>query len=273
MGAVCIVMSEFRLPVFEHARNKKLAHFVVVLRNQIGALEELSQVLSRSKVNILSGFHESPVGSEGSWSFFADLTDSALSPDKLANELSRSPNVLNVKFRTNDIGFIVDTFHFPPGLVGPILVMSVASFREMIRHIREIVGDPVADVLIHQLGIANGKGIAQGIESVFGRRPSREELEEFLHLIRAAGWGVETLKEIDYEASTARIQVANCTECSFYPKSSKPQSQFVRGSYEASFRHLFGKSVDTDEVLCVAKGDAVCEFTVKPHHGQSGNNS
>jgi predicted hydrocarbon binding protein len=147
--------------------------------------------------------------------------------------------------------------------------MSVASFREMTRHIREMAGGPVGDVLIHQLGISNGKGIAQSIESVFGTRPSREELEEFLHLIRAAGWGVETLKEIDYEASTAKVQVANCTECSFYDKSSKPQSQFVRGSYEAQFGHLFGKTVDTEEVLCIAKGDAVCEFTVGPRHGQS----
>ena len=263
-------MMSFHLPVFEQARNRTLAHFVVTMRNQIGVLEEVSRILTRNTVNVLSGFHETPMGSHGSWSFFADMTDSVVPTDKLANELSRSPNVLGVTFRTNQIGIIVDTFHFPPSLQGPILVLSVASFREMIRHIREIMGDHAGDVLLHQLGIANGKGIAQTIESIFGTRPNKEELEEFLHLIRTAGWGVETLKEIDYEASAAKVQVADCTECSFYPKSSKPQSQFVRGSYEATFGHLFEKPVDTEEVLCIAKGDAVCEFTVKPRPGQAG---
>jgi predicted hydrocarbon binding protein len=141
----------------------------------------------------------------------------------------------------------------------------------MFRHVREIVGvGSVGDVLIHQLGIANGKGIAQNMESLFGKRPRREELEEYLHLIRAAGWGVETLKELDYEASTATIQLAHCTECSFYSQSSKPQSQFVRGSYSAQFSWLFDKPVDVEEVHCIAKGDSVCEFVVKPRESTGG---
>jgi len=260
-----IAVRVLHLPVSEYAPNRKLAHFVLTMRNQIGAIEESSRVLARSKVNILSGFHEAPAGSDGTWSFFADLTDATLSVDKLADELSRSPNVLDVKFRVSATGFVADTFHFPPRLVGPILIMSVASVKEMFRHVREIVGaGSVGDVLIHQLGIANGKGIWQAIESLFGKRPSREALEEFLHLIRAAGWGVETLKELDYEASTARIQLAYCTECSFYSQSSRPQSQFVRGSYSAQFSGLFGKPVDVEEVHCIAKGDNICEFIVKP---------
>ena len=253
------------LPVFEYARGRVLAHFVLTLRNQVGVIEELSNVLTRSKVNILSGFHVAPVGSDGTWSFFVDVTDATLSPDELAKEFSRSPNVLDVKFRVSRVGFIADMFHFPPRFVGPILVISAASLKEMFRHIRELLGTgSVGDILIHQLGIANGRGIGQSIASVFGKRPSRGELEEFFHLLRAAGWGVETLKEFDYETSTARVQVANCTECSFYSQASQPQSQFVRGSYEAQFTAIFGKPVDVEEVLCTAKGDSICEFVVKP---------
>jgi predicted hydrocarbon binding protein/predicted amino acid-binding ACT domain protein len=253
------------LPVFEQARDKTLAHFVITMRNQVGVLEELSQVLTRSKVNILSGIHEAPVGSDGKWSFFVDATNATSSPDELSKEFSRSPNVLDVKFRVSRIGFISDLFHFPPRSVGPILVMSVASLREIFRHLREILGTgPVGDVLIHQLGIGNGKGIGQTIQSLFGKRPNREELEEYLHLIRTAGWGVETLKELDYENSAARIQLAQSTECGFYDNSSKPQSQFVRGTYEATFSALFEKPVNAEEVRCISKGDGVCEFVIKP---------
>lgn len=221
-------------------------------------------------MNILSGFHVAPVGSDGTWSFFIDLTDATLPPDQLAKEFSRSPNVLDVKFRVSRMGFIADMFHFPPRFVGPILVISAASLKEMFRHIREILGTgSVGDIVIHQLGIANGKGIGESIVSVFGKRPSRQELEEYFHLLRAAGWGVETLKEFDYETSTARVQVANCTECSFYIQASKPQSQFVRGSYEAQFSAVFEKPVDVEEVHCIAMGDTVCEFVVKPRESTS----
>ena len=271
MGGVDdIPVREHHLPVFECAPNRILAHFVLTMRNQIGAIGESSQVLARCKVNTLSGSHEAPVGTAGTWSFFADMTGATLPSDKLAEELSRLPNVLDVKFRVRRTGFIADTFHFPPRLVGPILIMSVASVKEMFNHVREIVGTgSVGDVLIHQLGIANGKGIGESIESLFGKRPSREELEEYLHLIRVAGWGVETLKELDFETSTARIQVAHNVECSFYSQSSKPQSQFVRGSYEAQFSRLFGKKVDAEEVSCIGKGDAVCEFIVKPRENSA----
>ena len=266
MGADIMAVRGFHVPVSEHARNRILAHFVLTMSNQVGVLEGIARVLARCKVNILSGCHEAPVGSDGVWSFFADVTDTTLPPDELAKALSRAPSVRDVKFRVSRTGFIADMFHFPPEFVGPILVMSVASMREMFRHAKEIVGDSAGDVLIHQLGLANGKGVASGIESVFGKRPTREELEEYLHLIRAAGWGVETLKELDYEGATARVQLAQSTECSFYTRSSKAQSQFVKGSYEAQFSALFGKPVVAEEVLCVGKGDLVCEFVVKPRN-------
>ena len=257
----------FLLPVFQAGRNRMLAHFVVTMRNVIGATEQISGVLARNHVNILSGYQNAPIGSDGRWSFFVDMTDATLTPDKMSDELAHLSTVIDVKFRSSSGGFLADAFHFPPQLTQgrPVLIISLDSMAMIRSRLDSIMGQrATVDVLFHQMGIANGNGIWKGIESTLGGKPSRENLEEFFHLIRMAGWGVETLKEIDYEASTARLQLAQSAECSFHGQSSSPQSQFVRGSYQAVFSGLFGKPVDVEEVRCIAKGDSVCEFVVKP---------
>lgn len=249
----------------ESAPHRNLAHFVLKLRNQIGALEAVSGLAARKSVNILSGFHEAPVGSDASWSFFADMTDAKLSTNRLADEYSRMPMVLDVKFRESSTGFISDAFHFPIRLGNrPLIMLSVDSMAAIFRHIREMLGaGTAANVIIHQMGIATGKEIYGGFESRFGKNAPREVLEEFLHFVRAAGWGWETLKELDVQGSTARVEFAHNAECSSYDRASTPQSQFVRGTYSGFFSGLFGRPVQAEEGRCIAKGDIFCEFVVK----------
>jgi len=263
-------MSEFSLRprslgASESAEGKTLAHFLLKLRNHIGALEDVSSVAGRNSVNILSGFHEAPVGSDASWSFFADMTDAKLSADRLADEFSKLPSVLEVKFRVTSSGFIADAFHFPVRLgTRPLVMFSVDSMISIFRHMKEMLGDKVAVVLIHQMGISAGEGIYRGFEIRFGKGASREALEEFLHSVRASGWGCETLKALNVENSNAVIEFTHSAECSSYSHEATPQSQFIRGTYSGFFSGFFGKHIDADEVRCVAKGDPACEFALNP---------
>lgn len=223
-------------------------------------------MVAAKSVNILSGFHEAPIGLEASWSFFADITDAGLSADKLAEEFSRSPMVLEVKSRVTSTGFIADSVHFPIRLgTRPLVMLSIGSMAALFRHVKEMFGaGPAADIIIHQMGLSVGKEIYEGFESQFGKNVSREVLEEYLHIVRAAGWGWETLKELDTQASSARVEFAHNAECLSYQRASKPQSQFVRGTYAGFFSGLFDKRATAEEVRCVAKGDTVCEFVLKP---------
>ena len=251
----------------EYASNKSLAHFVLRLRNRTGVLEAVSGVVARNKVNILSGFHETISESESMWSFFGDVTGANVSAAQLADELSRlSMSVLDVKFRVTSLGFIADAFHFPSCLGGRPLVMFTTSCMEAIfRHVREILGTgSAADVIIHQMGLSNGKEMYGAFESRFGKGAPQQVLVEYLHLIRAAGWGCETLTEFDVNRATVRIELDHCVECSIYESSKTPRSQFVRGTYSAFFSGFFGRPVDAEEVRCIACNDNVCEFLLKP---------
>jgi len=248
----------------EGSRSRTLAHLVLRLKNQNGILEAASLV-SRHHVTILSGFHESSADSGTLWSFFVDMTDADVSADKLAEEFSRQPFVLNASIRANSLGFIADSFHFPIRMGSrPVVMFSVDAMKNVFQHLKSMLGPKVADVMIHQMGVSSGEGIYRGFELQFGKEATREQLEEFLHLVRATGWGCETLAELDSEASTARIKFANSVECPTNSSNSRAQSQFIRGTYSAFFSGFFGKPVEAEEVHCVAKGDAVCEFLLKP---------
>lgn len=241
-------------------------HFVLRLRNQTGVLKAVSAIAAERSVNILSGFHEAPVGSEASWSFFADITDAKLSADELAEEFSRLPVVLEVKSRVSSMGFLADSVHFPIRMGNrPLVMFSIDSMTALFRHLKDMFGaGTAAGVIIHQMGLSVGKEIYGGFESRFGKSVSRDVLEEYLHLVRAAGWGWETLKELDVETSSARVEFAHNAECLSYVQGLAPQSQFVRGIYSGFFSGLFGRHVNAEEVRCVAKGDTVCEFLLKP---------
>jgi predicted hydrocarbon binding protein len=249
----------------ENVKGRSLAHFVLTLRNHVGVLQGVSSLTSKHQVNILSGYHEIPAGSDALWSFFADMTDADVSADQLSSEYAQLPSVLDVKFRASSFGFIADFFNFPVTLnTHPLLMVTVDSMMTVFRHMREMLGEKVACVVIHQMGVSSGEAIYRAFEARFGRQASREELEEFLHLVRCTGWGWETLTELHMETSTAKVTFAGSVECLFFSGSSQPQSQFVRGTYSGFFSGLFGKIVEADEVRCVAKGDSICEFLLKP---------
>jgi len=164
----------FLLPVVQAGQNRLLAHFVVTIRNVIGATEQISGVLAKNRANILSGWQSAPIGSDSRWSFFVDMTDATLTPDKLCDELSHLSTVIDVKFRFSSGGFLADAFHFPPQLTQnrPVLIITVDSMAMIHNRLDSIIGGSTVDVLFHQMGIANGNGIWKGIESAFGGKPS-----------------------------------------------------------------------------------------------------
>ncbi|MEM3644384.1 MAG: ACT domain-containing protein, partial [Nitrososphaerota archaeon] len=94
-----------------YSPGRKLAEFLVKLRNVPGALASVSRVLSELNLNILSGHHfASPREEEGLWIFFVDLTGKELSEEDVASRLREAELVLDVKFSREALdGVIIDT--------------------------------------------------------------------------------------------------------------------------------------------------------------------
>ncbi len=259
-----------RLPkdilALEFNPTKKLAHFVVQLKNTPGALEHSAALATKHRVNILSGFHHAPSASERAfWSFFADFTDATVDPAKLAQELDFLPSTVNVRFQVPLNGLLVDSFHFPVRWGGQrAIMMRTESIASIFARVNGIFGDgPAARVVMYEMGEAAGQAIFKDLVSRLGLDIIRDELSNVIGLYTSNGWGLFQLVEVDLERKTAEIRVHENFECVHYRKSSVPRSNFVRGHIAGWFSELLGSRVEVTEKHCVAKGDPFCYFTIE----------
>jgi hypothetical protein len=66
--------------IAEISPGRHLAEFSIELANTPGALADASEILSKHRVNVLSGFHDAA-------RFFADMTEADVSADRLVRDL------------------------------------------------------------------------------------------------------------------------------------------------------------------------------------------
>lgn len=250
----------------EISPTRKLAHFILILRNVKGALERSADVASRNGVNILSGFHHAPSTSEKAlWSFFADLTEATISPERFLTELKSLPTTIDARFQLASGGLLVDRFHFPVEWAGERAVLFRAeTLGTIFARVNEIFGGgPAAGVLLYEMGEAAGRSTYQFVKDMVGEEAIKQELEQWVNLFRATGWGIVRLERVDCETNQASLEVRANFECVHYKgKSSDARGHFLRGFIVGWFSEVFGKRMTAQESSCVAKGDESCRFTV-----------
>jgi predicted hydrocarbon binding protein len=248
--------------------SKRLAHFVVELRNEPGALEHSAALATKHRVNILSGFHHAPSASQRAfWSFFADLTESPVNAAGFARELSSLTSTVNVRYNVPPNGLLIDGYHFPVQWGGQRAIMiRTESIGSIFARVNGIFGDgPAARVILFEMGEAAGRAIYKDLEGSIGSKIIRDELSNVLRLYACNGWGIVELLRADFGARTAAIRVTDNFECLPYKsRSAVPRSNFVRGHVAGWFSGMFGTRIEVIERHCVAKGDLTCEFIVQP---------
>jgi len=251
----------------EFAPGRRLIHFLILLANVPGSLESAAALAKESRINILSGFHHAPsAAKEGLWSFFADFTETELTPSNFAAKLKSLPSVRDVKFKEGSDGLIIDSFHFPPVYgTEPTMIIRRKAFSVFLGRVREILGTgPVAGVILSEMGISAGRSAHEYLKGTMGERAVREQLKELLSLYTAAGWGVATVSELDEESRRAVVRLEENFECQPHKgELSAAYSHFVRGDLAGLFGEVFRTRVRCVETRCVAKGDEFCEFSIK----------
>jgi len=247
---------------------KRLAHFMLELKNIPGALEKSSAIPTRHRVNILSGFHHAPSASRSAfWSFFADFTEADTDAPALAREFETLTSTISVRFQVPPNGLLVDSFHFPLSWGGHrAIMMRTESMTSIFARINGIFGDgPAAKVVMFEMGEAAGQAIYKDLAENIGDDTIRRELSNIIGLYSSCGWGIFELLHADLETKTVLLRVKHNFECDDYRgKSTIPRGNFVRGHLAGWFSQLFGARTEVSETKCVAKGDLFCEFEIHP---------
>ena len=251
---------------FEYGPERKLAHFVVQLRNSPGALEASASLATRHHVNICSGFHHSfPASGDGFWSFFADFAEADVEPNEFATELGFLPSSLDVRFKVARSGLLIDSFHFPVRWGGQrAITIHTSSLLSIFNGILGVFGDgAAAKVLLYKMGETAGRQAMRDLLNQLGREMVRSELRSLVELYSANGWGVFEPISLDLVRRRVEVRVRDNFECANFMDASVSKSNFVRGHLAGCFSELVGEQVDAIEEYCIAKHDPYCYFVVQ----------
>ncbi len=250
------------LAVWEFAPGKKLAEITVRLKNVKGALAQCARVVADMEINALSGFTTARSSSaEGTWSFFADFTDSQTDLEELKKRLTALPVVDGVEAVTSDTGFLVDKHHFPVMFSNRrALVLRTEALTAMFSHIWDIFGSGAATI-IDEMAESMGRHTACEIVEDLGKEFALKSLDEILRTYTALGYADVTVRRRD--AYSMAIQAKGLFECEANSKNNvRRKSLFFRGHLRGLVGTIFGSDFEVTEGQCVAEGDEECSFDV-----------
>lgn len=250
--------------VWEYAPGRRLAQFVVNLKNAKGALAICAQALAQYKINLLSGFHTAPSGSKTAlWSFFADVTESTIRPEEIAERLKSLPFVESVEIHKSRDGFLVDDKHFPVNSAGRrAVLMRTQAVSEMLSRLWDVFGTGAATI-IDEMGEAMGRFRAQEIVSDFGVDFAVENLAQFLKTYTALGFAELEIENFDLRRGTLSLTARGLFECDERQRHNDGRtSVFFKGHLRGFMSTIFNAPFEVLETECVSAGSKSCHFQI-----------
>ncbi len=245
---------------YHYNPGKKVFLVSTRLKNEPGALASVTSILSKAGVNTLSGFTAVSGGAgSGTWGFFAEA-EKDFRAARLKQLIDSSPYVSDTIVVEGTGGLVVDTTHFPLKLnSGETMILARKEvFGDMFRRLGEMFGTG-GEAIVFEEGEATGESDAHRLLEVFGRDMAQRSIPELSMLYLTLGWGRPELVRFNPSPFGATIRLFNSFECSGQ-KSTKQNSNFIRGHMTGLINVIFGTRVHCTETKCLALGDECCEF-------------
>ncbi|MDG6985951.1 MAG: hypothetical protein JRM73_04305 [Nitrososphaerota archaeon] len=250
--------------VWEHAPGKKLAEFVIRLKNEKGVLAKCSQVINDSNVNMLTGFMTAPGrSSTATLSFFADVSESPDGVTGLKRALQDLDVVVSVEAIAAESGFMVDRQHFPVQWAGrKAVVLRADAMNEMLNRLWAVFGSGAATI-IDQMAEAMGRHSAKEIVEDFGAKFAMSQLDELIGTYSALGFADVSIERSKSSEFPMVINAKELFECESNAKLKlHRRSAFFRAHLRGFMSNTFGRDFEVNEVQCLTDGDEVCSFRV-----------
>ncbi len=195
---------------------------------------------------------------------FLDFSDSEATPEE-ALELVRKQKFVREAYliKPGRKGIIFDDYFFPL-VVGceRAVIFRKNVYEALFKGVRENFGSAGEAMLYYQ-----GFYIGAKIYGLYANMAGSENPEDLTEVVKAMlmtlGWAIIDDVEVDVKKGTAKVRILENFECEIGKGYGKPYSQFLRGAIAGMFAKFFRKDVKVQEVKCIAKGDAYCEFAVK----------
>jgi len=241
--------------------------FEVVLRPEalweVGVLAKLASAFTESGAPLLGvKMSVARSGERLRVLFAADLKGREGEAVKLVDRLKRVPGVEQVEYAPPLFdGVAVDAWSHPLLLDdGRAAILPYAFITGMLKRGWEEYGTGFAAILYH-VALAGAVEECRGYLERFGRDESVKLLEERFRLL---GYGVLKIVRLTERELVARVY--DSIECSAFRGAGEPRGALTRGiaaGIAAAYWNAPPESIVAEEVKCLAKGDAYCEFRVR----------
>jgi predicted hydrocarbon binding protein len=249
--------------LFLYDPKKRFVHVPVVLKNQPGALSDVTKKVTELKLNVLSGFTSvEPGKATGLWSSFAECPPGEFDAKDLESAISKSNFVEGVRVVESRGGLLTDSLHFPlrmtPGRRA--IGFNPTSIASMFRRVYSTFGSGGV-VIVYEEGRAVGRQGGMFLLSALGKETLQSRFETVSDLMSGWRWGKVESVETKDGFSWTRIRVRECFE-SMGGSSAGPLCHFVRGVLEGILEIVSGLPMKATEVRCSAMGNEYCEFEI-----------
>ena len=235
--------------------------FNIDLRNRLGDLAAVSQILSEAKIEILSGtFVRGMGGKPGTWQVFVQPLNPETTVDDAKRLLLSCPDVISCHIKESRDGLLVDSQTFPIKISSGQRAMIIRNdvWRNMLQSTREKFSSG-GDVIIYEQGYITGKTTGKELILALGKDKVVQQMEQIVGTYNALGWAKAKIVTFRLSPLNLVLRMWESAECTGQ-KSDKPTGNFFRGHIVGVMEELYGQEAKCIETSCVAKGNAYCEF-------------
>lgn len=244
--------------------DRKVSLLSVKLENQPDSLHEAITILIKHGVDILSVTTPKCKISSGDIvekNLFVDMTDSAVTLDRLKAELREYGKVLDVTIVEQQFPSVLfDDTHFPIEMLGSrAIIMREPVYGAIAKGIRDHFGSG-GESFLYYIGLDCGDWLAQNTERL---GVSGTDLPNFFKLIEIVhGRSKPEIINLDIKSNQVTIRLHNSFECALASGQSEPYSRFYKGFLLGVFKKIMDVT-DIIEARCISTGDPYCEFQLR----------
>lgn len=244
---------------------EEIYEICITLKDDYGAVSKATNVLSHAHVNLRAALLSSAVDNSGLgyWASFVDLSKAVKGIKQIEEDLRKLDVVQDVKIVRPE-PLTCDVVHFP--IVNgnsAATVMPAELFGSLFDEIEKILTPSGFAAVFYNAGKKSGGFIAKLFSERYGLKGD-DVLLAMVQATKTIGWGEIEDLTIDRRKLTGRFKIQSCFEAVLRGYRKEKICHWTRGFIAGFSSEVVGESLEAVELKCVAAGDKLCEFEVKP---------
>ncbi|MBN2110852.1 MAG: hypothetical protein JW705_07195 [Methanosarcinaceae archaeon] len=240
--------------------------FKIAYRNTVHSEADISSLFAEKGLDMRFAYLDSLENpSIGKYVIFTEV-EKGRDVSSVVTELKGLDVVLDVEYGTSR-NQVMQSVEFPLSLFGErAIILRARTFVDILRIVNEHV--PQAEGIQMHTGIRSGTAAVRLLRE-FIDIDENNCFDLLKELFMASGWGLLEY-DIDIRSLTGSIRNRDCFIYDAYKENEFPVCAYISGFFAGFISEATKRTVQVQEVQCMATGDTFCEHLLSPAPGSTG---